>query len=62
MFFFFVCYYEVVQMLYRVRLREIYKIADARTMCECWPGFHTLDDEMAIDGTALSFPGGMDIR
>lgn len=29
--------------------REIYKIADARTMSECWPGFHTLDVEMAID-------------
>lgn len=29
--------------------REIYKIADARTMRECWPGFHTFDVEMAID-------------
>ena len=29
--------------------REIYKIADARTMSECWLGFHTLDVEMAID-------------
>lgn len=29
--------------------REIYKIADAKTMYECWPGFHTLDVEMAID-------------
>lgn len=29
--------------------REIYKIADARTMNECWRGFHTLDVEMAID-------------
>ncbi|MCD8348060.1 MAG: hypothetical protein LUD16_08990 [Lachnospiraceae bacterium] len=29
--------------------REIYKIADARTMEECWMGFHTLDVEMAID-------------
>ncbi len=29
--------------------REIYKIADARTMEECWLGFHTLDVEMAID-------------
>lgn len=29
--------------------REIYKIADARTMNECWMGFHTLDVEMAID-------------
>ena len=29
--------------------REIYKIADARTMNECWLGFHTLDVEMAID-------------
>lgn len=28
---------------------EIYKIADAKTMEECWPGFHTLDVEMAID-------------
>ena len=29
--------------------REIYKIADARTMNECWLGLHTLDVEMAID-------------
>lgn len=29
--------------------REIYKIAGARTMEECWLGFHTLDVEMAID-------------
>lgn len=29
--------------------REIYKIADAETMNECWLGFHTLDVEMAID-------------
>lgn len=29
--------------------REIYKIADAKTMNECWLGFHTLDVEMAID-------------
>lgn len=29
--------------------REIYKTADANTMKECWPGFHTLDTEMAID-------------
>lgn len=29
--------------------REIYKIADAKTMSECWLGFHTLDIEMAID-------------
>ena len=29
--------------------REIYKIADARMMDECWMGFHTLDVEMAID-------------
>lgn len=28
---------------------EIYKIADARTMRECWLGFHTFDVEMAID-------------
>lgn len=28
---------------------EIYKIADARTMNDCWPGFHTFDVEMAID-------------
>lgn len=28
---------------------EIYKIADARTMNECWLGFHTFDVEMAID-------------
>lgn len=29
--------------------REIYQTADARTMKECWLGFHTLDVEMAID-------------
>lgn len=29
--------------------REIYKIADAKTMNECWLGFHTYDVEMAID-------------
>ncbi|HBA67842.1 MAG TPA: hypothetical protein DCZ40_00565 [Lachnospiraceae bacterium] len=29
--------------------REIYKIADAETMNECWLGFHTFDVEMAID-------------
>ena len=29
--------------------REIYKIADAKRMNECWLGFHTLDVEMAID-------------
>lgn len=29
--------------------RDIYKIADALTMNECWLGFHTLDVEMAID-------------
>ena len=29
--------------------RDIYKIADAETMQECWLGFHTLDVEMAID-------------
>lgn len=29
--------------------REIYKIADAKTMNECWLGFHTFDVEMAID-------------
>ncbi len=29
--------------------REIYKISDAKTMNECWLGFHTLDVEMAID-------------
>ncbi|MCI8364357.1 MAG: hypothetical protein HFG34_05345 [Eubacterium sp.] len=28
---------------------EIYKTADAKTMNECWPGFHTFDVEMAID-------------
>lgn len=28
---------------------EIYKIADAKTMSECWLGFHTLDVAMAID-------------
>lgn len=28
---------------------EIYKIADAEMMNECWLGFHTLDVEMAID-------------
>ena len=29
--------------------KDIYKIADANTMNECWLGFHTLDVEMAID-------------
>lgn len=29
--------------------RDIYKIADAKMMNECWLGFHTLDVEMAID-------------
>ena len=29
--------------------QEIYKIADARTMNDCWLGFHTLDVEMAVD-------------
>lgn len=29
--------------------RNIYKMADARTMNECWAGFHTMDVEMAID-------------
>lgn len=29
--------------------RQIYQIADAKTMNECWLGFHTLDVEMAID-------------
>lgn len=29
--------------------REIYKIADAKTMNECWLGFHTFDVEMAIN-------------
>lgn len=28
---------------------EIYKTADAKTMNECWLGFHTLDVAMAID-------------
>lgn len=28
---------------------EIYKMADAKTMRECWLGFHTLDVIMAID-------------
>ena len=28
---------------------EIYKIADVKTMRECWLGFHTFDVEMAID-------------
>lgn len=28
---------------------EIYKIADAEMMNECWMGFHTFDVEMAID-------------
>ncbi len=27
----------------------IYKTADAKTMNECWLGFHTFDIEMAID-------------
>lgn len=29
--------------------REIYKIADEKTMNDCWLGFHTFDVEMAID-------------
>lgn len=29
--------------------QQIYQIADAKTMNECWLGFHTLDVEMAID-------------
>lgn len=29
--------------------RMIYKTADAKSMNECWLGFHTLDIEMAID-------------
>ena len=29
--------------------QEIYKTADAKTMDECWLGFHTLDVAMAID-------------
>lgn len=29
--------------------RIIYKTADAKSMNECWLGFHTLDVEMAID-------------
>lgn len=29
--------------------REIYIIADAKTMNACWLGFHTFDVEMAID-------------
>lgn len=28
---------------------EIYKTAGAKTMSECWLGFHTLDVEMAVD-------------
>lgn len=29
--------------------RDIYKMAGAETMSECWLGFHTHDVEMAID-------------
>lgn len=29
--------------------REIYKIADGEVMNQCFPGFHTLDVEMAVD-------------
>lgn len=29
--------------------QEIYRIADAKTMADCWLGFHTLDVTMAID-------------
>lgn len=29
--------------------KEIYREADAETMLEAWPGFHTLDPEMAVD-------------
>jgi len=29
--------------------KEIYKQADAKTMCEAYPGFHTLDVSMAVE-------------
>ena len=29
--------------------RQIYQYADAKTMAQCWLGFHTMDVEMAID-------------
>ena len=29
--------------------KEIYRIADAETMNDCWLGFHTMDVEMAIE-------------
>lgn len=29
--------------------RQIYEIADAETMADCWLGFHTLDVEMAVE-------------
>ena len=29
--------------------KDIYRIADSKTMNESWLGFHTLDNEMAID-------------
>ena len=29
--------------------QDIYQTANAQTMKQCWPGFHTLDVEMAID-------------
>ncbi len=32
-----------------VNSRFIYTIADAALMNSCWPGFHTMDVEMAID-------------
>lgn len=29
--------------------KEIYRQADVEAMLEAWPGFHTLDPEMAVD-------------
>lgn len=35
--------------------RAIYQIADAKTMNDCWLGFHTLDVEMAIDNLKVIY-------
>lgn len=42
--------------------REIYKIADAKTMNECWLGFHTFDVEMAIDDLKEIYRQKSDVR
>lgn len=37
--------------------KDIYKIADAEMMNECWLGFHTFDVEMAIDNLREIYKG-----